>query len=146
MITYKLLNALDHQWNDTDTLLKLFTNSFNTLIHHVDSSCGSSTETKNVHQCILILRICSNFIAQQIDYASFILENWFIASNRSITNFLNTLIDLIRAVELADEEICGFIGNVLNSPFNEASRVYLENDGMFARVNIDTHGSAICSV
>lgn len=132
---------LGFKFNDvianTEMLQKMFMQSFSTLIHRVDSSCGTPVVAEHVYQCILILRICSNIMHTQNGYIDAMLHNWFIASNRSITLFLNAFIAMIRAEGLSIQEICEFIGTVLRSSLNEESVAYLESDGMFTRVDVN---------
>lgn len=136
-IAYKLLNLLDYQSYDADVLRKLFVNSFNSLLHHVDASGTVQQSDKIVHQCIILLRICSNIIVRHSEYGDFLIGNWFGASNRSISLFFNAFSDMVKLFGMSPQEICWFIGNLMNCPLNEANMAYLENDGMFSKLTID---------
>lgn len=138
-IAYKLLNVLDFQASDPDVLRKLFVNSFTSLLHYVDSSAVTSPTNRIVHQCIILLRICSNIVVRQNEYADFLIGTWFCASSpiRSISLFFNAFSDLIKSFGMSSQEICWFIGNLMNCSLNEANMAYLEGDGMFSKLNID---------
>lgn len=49
---------------------------------------------------------------------------------------------MVKLFGMSPQEICWFIGNLMNCPLNEANMAYLENDGMFSKLTIDIWGAA----
>lgn len=132
-ITYKLLNVLDFQANDTFAFQKVLMICVDTLIHIQDAMMTSPSD-EFLHQSILLMRICSNIIARENENANYFIENWFSSKNRSISLFFNQFIEFIQSKGLSIQEIYWFIGNIINCSLNDNCHQYLENDEFFTKL------------
>lgn len=130
IIVYKFLDKLEFQSNDPICMEKLLTICFETLVQ----LCSQPGNT--AHQIILLVRICSNITILHNKFGNYIVENWFCSSNRSISEFFNQIVHLIRSSNLNPNEIYWFINNLANTPLSSNVTSYINSDGFYANLVI----------
>lgn len=137
-IVYKLLNLLKFQSNDANEVQKLVHICFDTLIYVFDQTSSLPSESSELHhQAVLLMRICSNFVAMDSSFGNYIIENWFVKSqNRSLALFFNHFIALFVANSISINEIYWFIGNLMKCQHNEQTLKYFESDEFFVKIDM----------
>lgn len=137
-IVYKLLNLLGFQSKDAIGVQQLVHLCFDTLIHVHENFSMMSDPNENLHQVILLMRICSNIVALENSFSCYIIERWFCSQNRSMVTFFNQFIERFVANGLSVDEIYWFIGNLMKCDTNDLTMKFLEYDEFFVKLKMST--------
>lgn len=131
-IIYRFLDKLEFKSNDSQATQKLLTNCFDTLVL---LSEGSDSDIRHI---ISLIRICSNIIATQKTLGDFIVRNWFILREKTISTFFNSIIRIVKGKEnLSVNEVYWFINNILSSQLSDDTSKFINLDPLIANIQLN---------